>query len=101
MNFVVFHGAWTKDHVEGPYDPNAGIGIDTFLRALDDHRVPPDSNLSAVRLWAPGRLPSANSWADRASKNTAVRSTPKIRKIPSSSIWVGPPNARQTGIPSC
>jgi len=45
MNFVVFHGAWDKDHVEGPYDPNATIGIDTFLRALDDHDVPPNSNV--------------------------------------------------------
>jgi len=45
MQFVVFHGAWDKDHVEGPYDPNASTGIDTFLRALDDHGVPPNSNV--------------------------------------------------------
>jgi hypothetical protein len=31
--------------VEGPYDPNASTGIDTFLRALDDHGVPPNSNV--------------------------------------------------------
>jgi hypothetical protein len=41
----VFHGAWNKDHAEGPYDPNANVGIDTFLRALDDHGVPPNSNV--------------------------------------------------------
>ena len=45
MQFVVFHGAWNKDHVEGPYNPNASIGIDTFLRALDVHGVPPNSNV--------------------------------------------------------
>jgi predicted TIM-barrel fold metal-dependent hydrolase len=45
MNFVVFHGAWDSDHTEGPYDSNASTGIDTFLRALDDHQVPPDSNV--------------------------------------------------------
>ena len=45
MQFVVFHGAWDKNHVEGPYDPNATIGIDTFLRALDDHGVPPNDNV--------------------------------------------------------
>jgi hypothetical protein len=45
MNFVVFHGARDKDHVEGPYDPSASTGIDTFLRALDDHGVPPNSNV--------------------------------------------------------
>jgi hypothetical protein len=45
MQFVVFHGAWDKNHVEGPYDPNATRGIDTFLRALDNHGVPPNSNV--------------------------------------------------------
>ena len=45
MQFVVFHGAWDPNHVEGPYDPNARIGIDTFLRALDTHRVPPNDNV--------------------------------------------------------
>jgi uncharacterized protein len=45
MQFVVFHGAWDKNHVEGPYDPNASIGIDTFLRALDNHSVPANDNV--------------------------------------------------------
>jgi predicted TIM-barrel fold metal-dependent hydrolase len=45
MNFVVFHGAWDSDHTEGAYDPNASTGIDTFLRAMDDHDVPPDNNV--------------------------------------------------------
>jgi predicted TIM-barrel fold metal-dependent hydrolase len=45
MQFVVFHGAWDKNHTEGPYDPNATIGIDTFLRALDVHGVPRNSNV--------------------------------------------------------
>jgi len=45
MNFVVFHGAWDKNHLEGAYNPNATIGIDTFLRALDAHGVPPNDNV--------------------------------------------------------
>jgi predicted TIM-barrel fold metal-dependent hydrolase len=45
MQFVVFHGAWDKNHAEGPYDPNATIGIDTFLRALDNHAVPANDNV--------------------------------------------------------
>src|SRR5438874_6988281 len=45
MQFVVFHGAWDKNHTEGAYDPSASLGIDTFLRALDDHAVPPNSNV--------------------------------------------------------
>ena len=45
MDFVVFHGAWDPNHVEGPYDPQSTVGIDTFLRALDVHRVPPNDNV--------------------------------------------------------
>jgi uncharacterized protein len=45
MNFVVFHGAWDANHLEGPYDPTATVGIDTFLQALDRHAVPPNDNV--------------------------------------------------------
>jgi uncharacterized protein len=45
MNFVVFHGAWDSNHTEGPYDPTATIGIDTFLQALDRHGVPANDNV--------------------------------------------------------
>jgi uncharacterized protein len=45
MNFVVFHGAWDSGHAEGPYDPNAGLGIDTLLQALDRHNVPANDNV--------------------------------------------------------
>src|SRR2546423_2095787 len=45
MQFVVFHGAWDKNHIEGAYDRSARRGIDTFLRALDDHGVPSNSNV--------------------------------------------------------
>lgn len=45
MQFVVFHAAWDKNRAEGPYEPDARFGIDTLLRALDDHRVPPNDNV--------------------------------------------------------
>ena len=45
MQFVVFHGAWDKNQIEGPYNPGSPPGIDTFLRALDDHQVPQHSNV--------------------------------------------------------
>jgi hypothetical protein len=45
MNFVVFHGGWDPNHTEGPYDPTATLGIDTLLRALDAHQVPPNDNV--------------------------------------------------------
>ena len=45
MQFVVYHAAWDPSHVEGPYDPNATIGIDTLLAALDRHGVPPNDNV--------------------------------------------------------
>jgi uncharacterized protein len=45
MNFVVYHAAWDPSHVEGPYDPDATIGIDTLLAALDRHGVAPNENV--------------------------------------------------------
>jgi hypothetical protein len=53
MDFVVYHAAWDPNHVEGPYDPAATIGIDTLLRALDVHGVPPNDNVwvDVATLW--------------------------------------------------
>lgn len=53
MHFVVYHAAWDPSHVEGPYDPGATIGIDTLLRALDAHGVPPNDNVwvDVATLW--------------------------------------------------
>ena len=45
MNFVIYHAAWDPAQVEGPYDPNATLGIDTLLAALDRHNVPVDDNV--------------------------------------------------------
>ncbi|MGA2930604.1 MAG: amidohydrolase family protein [Acidimicrobiales bacterium] len=53
MQFVVYHAAWDPSHIEGPYDPNATIGIDTLLAALDRHVVPPNDNVwvDVATLW--------------------------------------------------
>ncbi len=53
MNFVVYHAAWDPSQVEGPYDPNATIGIDTLLASLDRHNVPPNDNVwvDLATLW--------------------------------------------------
>jgi predicted TIM-barrel fold metal-dependent hydrolase len=45
MQFVIFHAAWDANRREGVFDPNATIGIDTLLAALDRHNVPPNSNV--------------------------------------------------------
>ncbi len=53
MQFVIYHAAWDPSHVEGPYDPNAAIGIDTLLASLDRHGVPPNDNVwvDIATLW--------------------------------------------------
>ncbi len=53
MQFVIYHAAWDPSHVEGPYDPNATIGIDTLLASLDHHGVPPNDNVwvDIATLW--------------------------------------------------
>ncbi len=40
MQFVVYHAAWDPSQVEGPYDPNATIGIDTLLAVARPPRRP-------------------------------------------------------------
>ncbi len=53
MQFVVYHAAWDPSQIEGPYDPNATIGIDTLLAALDRHGVPPNDNVwvDTATMW--------------------------------------------------
>ena len=45
MQFVVFHGAGTRTTSKVRTTRTRALGIDTFLRALDDHGVPPNSNV--------------------------------------------------------
>ena len=46
VNFVVYHSAFDSDSTEGPYDPaNAGVGINSLLKALNDYHVGPNSNV--------------------------------------------------------
>jgi hypothetical protein len=47
MDFVVYHGAYEREHTEGPYDPASPVGIDTLVRAMQDHELPPNSNVWA------------------------------------------------------
>jgi hypothetical protein len=53
MQFVIYHAAWDPSQVEGPYNPDATIGIDTLLRSLDVHDVPPNDNIwvDIATLW--------------------------------------------------
>ncbi len=47
LDFVVYHGAYERQTTEGPYDRDATRGIDTLVRALEDHGVGPDENVWA------------------------------------------------------
>lgn len=47
MDFVVYHGAYEVQTREGPYDPTATTGIDTLVRALEDHGIGPNQNVWA------------------------------------------------------
>ena len=53
MQFVVYHSAWTPYHVEGPYNPEDPVGVDSLLLALDAYEVPPDGNVWAdvAAMW--------------------------------------------------
>ena len=46
MQFVVFHSAFERELLEGPYDPNrATRGTNALIAALDRHGVPPNANV--------------------------------------------------------
>lgn len=48
MQFVIFHGAWDPNTTEGPYDAaRTAVGIDSLVKALDDHGVGPNQNVWA------------------------------------------------------
>lgn len=47
MDFVVYHGAYEIQTTEGPYDPSATTGVDTLVRALEDHGIGPNANVWA------------------------------------------------------
>jgi hypothetical protein len=48
MDFIVYHGAYEVQTTEGPYDPGtADRGVDSLIKALDDHDIPPNANVHA------------------------------------------------------
>lgn len=48
MDFVVYHGAFEIETREGPYDPTrAETGIDSLVKALEDHGIGPNQNVWA------------------------------------------------------
>jgi predicted TIM-barrel fold metal-dependent hydrolase len=48
MDFVVYHGAYELQTTEGPYDPaDAARGVNSLIKALDDHGIPPNANVHA------------------------------------------------------
>jgi predicted TIM-barrel fold metal-dependent hydrolase len=48
MQFVVYHGAYERETTERAYDPGrALVGINSLVKALDDHHLPPNGNVWA------------------------------------------------------
>lgn len=46
VQFVVYHGAFEREVTEGPYRPGRA-GVDSLVQAMDDHGLPPSSNVWA------------------------------------------------------
>jgi hypothetical protein len=47
VHFVVYHGAYEVQTTEGPYDRDATAGVDTLVRAMEDHGIGPNANVWA------------------------------------------------------
>jgi hypothetical protein len=94
MQFVVYHSGWTPQHIEGPYNPDDPVGIDSLLKALDDYNVPQNSN-----VWAD----LATMWRSLLTEPTqAAHAIGKLLKRlgedrvlwGTDSVWYGPPQTQ-------
>jgi uncharacterized protein len=48
MDFIIYHGAFELATTEGPYDASrAARGVNSLIKALDDHGIPPNANVHA------------------------------------------------------
>ena len=48
LDFVIYHSAYEVQTTERAYDANrAAVGVNSLIKALDDHGVPPSSNVWA------------------------------------------------------
>ena len=94
MQFVIYHAAWDPSHVEGPYDPNATIGIDTLLASLDHHGVPPNDNVwvDIATLWR--QLLTTPDQAAHAMGKLLSRVGEHRVMWGTDAIWYGSPQAQ-------
>jgi hypothetical protein len=94
MDFVIYHAAWDPSQVEGPYDPNATIGIDTLLAALDRHEVAPNENVwvDIAALWR--QLLTQPDQAAHALGKLLSRVGQQRVMWGTDAIWYGSPQAQ-------
>ena len=94
MQFVIFHSAWDANHREGAYAPNASIGIDTLIDALDRHNVPPNSNVwvDLATVWR--QLLTRPDQAAHALGKVLTRVGPDRVLWGTDAIWYGSPQAQ-------
>jgi uncharacterized protein len=94
MQFVVYHSGWTPNHVEGPYNPADPVGVDSLLKALDDYKVPPDSNVWAdvASMWRV--LLAAPDQAAHAIGKLLKRLGTHRLLWGTDSVWYGPPQTQ-------
>jgi len=91
MNFVIYHSAWDPSVIEGPYDPNASLGIDSLLAALDRHKVPPNDNIwvDTATMWR--QLLTQPDQAAHAMGKILSRVGDKRVMWGTDAIWYGSP----------
>lgn len=94
MQFVVYHSAWTPDHVEGPYNPADPVGVDSLLLALDNYGVPPNGNVWAdvATMWRV--LLAEPDQAAHAIGKLLKRLGTRRLLWGTDSVWYGPPQTQ-------
>ena len=94
MDFVVYHAAWDPSQVEGPYNPDALVGVDTVLAALDRHGVEPNENVwvDVAAMWR--QLLTVPDEAAHALGKLLKRVGEHRVMWGTDSIWFGSPQAQ-------
>jgi predicted TIM-barrel fold metal-dependent hydrolase len=94
MQFVIFHGAWDSDRVEGPHRPGSSVGIDSLIDAMDRHQVAPNSNVwvDLGTVWR--QLLTRPDQAAHAVGKLLKRVGPDRVLWGTDAVWYGSPQAQ-------
>jgi predicted TIM-barrel fold metal-dependent hydrolase len=91
VNFMVYHSGFEGPRGEGPYNAASEAGVDTLVKSLHDHGIPPNANVYA-ELGATWKLLMAHPTAAAHVLGKLLKYVGEDRVLwGTDSIWFGSP----------